>query len=75
MTKKELLEIKSQLQEAMKNVLEGGEEFQTRNARVKQTSYETLAAQLKDVENQLAELDEAEGGRAMVTHLKFGGWN
>lgn len=71
MTKQELLDRKAALETAITNVLEGGEEFQTRNARVKQVPLATLEKQLAAVESALAEYDN--GGRATTVLLQYGG--
>lgn len=55
MTKDELIKQKEALQAAITNVLEAGEEFQTRNGRVKQASLSSLQAQLASIETQLAQ--------------------
>ena len=59
MTKEELLQQKTDLEAAIKNVLEAGEEFQTRNGRVKQASLSSLRAQLSAVESQLSMYDNS----------------
>ena len=59
MTKEELLQQKTDLEAAIKNVLEAGEEFQTRNGRVKQSSLSSLRAQLSAVESQLSMYDKS----------------
>ncbi len=73
MTKTELQAEKASLQTAIKNVLEGGQEFQTRNARVKQASLDSLQSRLATVESELAQYDD--GSTGMTTHvlLQFGG--
>ena len=55
MTKEELLKRKESIEQAIQNVLEAGEEFQTRNGRVKQASLSSLQAQLSSIETQLAQ--------------------
>lgn len=47
---------RNKLQEAIDNVLEAGQEFQTRTGRVKQANLETLQRQLAQVNNQIAEM-------------------
>lgn len=55
MTQLEMLEArKAKIQEAIDNVLEAGQEFQTRNGRVKQANLETLQKQLAAVESDIA---------------------
>lgn len=72
MTKKEeLTKQKEALQQAITNILEAGQEFQTRNGRVRQADLAQLQKQLALVESQLAELNG--GGRSMTTRLVYGG--
>lgn len=49
-----LLERKQKIQESIDNVLEAGQEFQTRNGRVKQADLGTLQKQLAQVETDIA---------------------
>jgi hypothetical protein len=69
-TKEELTARKTALETAIKNVLEGGQEFQTRNARVKQVPLEILEEQLAEVESAL---DTYNGTNATTVLLKYGG--
>lgn len=52
----QLMMQRGKLQEAIDNVLEAGQEFQTRTGRVKQANLETLQRQLAQVNNQIAEM-------------------
>lgn len=52
----QLEERRAKLQEAIDNVLEAGQEFQTRTGRVKQANLVTLQKQLSDIDSQIAEL-------------------
>lgn len=52
----QLIMQRGKLQEAIDNVLEAGQEFQTRTGRVKQANLETLQRQLAQVNNQIAEM-------------------
>lgn len=57
MTQLEMLESRrAKIQEAIDNVLEAGQEFQTRNGRVKQASLDVLQKQLATVESDIASL-------------------
>lgn len=57
MTQLEMLESRrAKIQEAIDNVLEAGQEFQTRNGRVKQANLEVLQKQLATVESDIASL-------------------
>ena len=56
-TRAELEARKTALETAITNVLEGGQEFQTRNARVKQVPLEILQEQLAAVESALDSLN------------------
>jgi len=70
MTKEELLKRKESIEQAIQNVLEAGEEFQTRNGRVKQASLSSLQAQLASVETQLSQY---EGNMATTEIFVYGG--
>lgn len=69
-TRAELEARKTALETAIINVLEGGQEFQTRNARVKQVPLEILQEQLAAVESAL---DSLNGTNATTVLLKYGG--
>lgn len=53
----ELKERRQKLLDAIDNVLEAGQEFQTRNGRVKQANLTTLQNQLANIEAEIAELE------------------
>lgn len=54
-----LLERKQKIQESIDNVLEAGQEFQTRNGRVKQANLSVLQQQLAQVETDIAMLSNS----------------
>lgn len=57
MTLLEQLEIeRNELQEAIHNVLEAGQEFQTRTGRVKMPNIDSLRRQLSEINNQIASI-------------------
>lgn len=70
MTKEELLKRKESIEQAIQNVLEAGEEFQTRNGRVKQASLSSLQAQLASIETQLSQYN---GNVATTEIFVYGG--
>lgn len=53
-----LLERKQKIQESIDNVLEAGQEFQTRNGRVKQANLDTLQRQLAQIESEIADISQ-----------------
>ena len=55
----ELKERKTKIQEAIDNVLEAGQEFQTRNGRVKQANLQTLQTQLANIESEISMLEKS----------------
>lgn len=61
--KEELLARKQKIQSALDDILEGGQEFQTRTGRVKMVSYDSLKRELNEIETELAFMGE--GGNAM----------
>lgn len=75
MTKRqELLARREKIVAAMDNILEGGQEFQTRTGRVKQVNYELLKKELNDIDTELAFLDDGSGnngGNAMDEMLRI----
>lgn len=73
MTRNELLEEKEALQKAKINILEGGQEFQTRDGRVKMASLETISAQLAEVNAMLAQMDAVNGATTDTVKLRFVG--
>lgn len=72
MTLESLQAEREKVQAAIDNILEGGQEFQTRSSRVKQ-------AQLSDLYNRLSYLDNAiaaaQGNNCDVVHMQFGGFD
>lgn len=53
----QLKERRAKIQEAIDNVLEAGQEFQTRTGRVKMANLQTLQNQLAAIENEIASLE------------------
>ena len=70
-TTEDLLEERDNLKATIKNILEGGQEFQTRDGRVRQANLQTLYDRLGQVENAIAAA-ECDGGANTVL-LKFEG--
>ena len=54
-TLEDLKQRREKLQEAIDNVLEAGQEFQTRTGRVKMARLETLQAQLASIEAEISD--------------------
>lgn len=54
-----LKERRNKIEEAINNVLEAGQEFQTRNGRVKQANLQTLQQQLANVEMEISSLEHS----------------
>ncbi len=71
MTKDELLAQKAAIQTAITNILEGGQEFQTRNARVKMPALENLQSQLSEIDSELSSMGA--GTNSTTVLLKYGG--
>lgn len=71
MTLEALIAEREKVQAAIDNILEAGQEYQTRSSRVK-------FANLNDLYNQRAYLDSAiaaaQGNNSDVVHLQFGGF-
>lgn len=55
-----LKERRAKIEEAINNVLEAGQEFQTRNGRVKQANLQTLQQQLATIESEIATLENSD---------------
>ena len=72
MNREELQKEKEALETARMNILEGGQEFQTRDGRVKMASLETIMQRLAEVNSALSQSDSANGMTDTV-RLKFGG--
>lgn len=51
---------KAKIEEAIENVLEAGQEFQTRNGRVKQANLQTLQQQLANIESEISLLEHSD---------------
>lgn len=73
MTREELEIEKAELLAAKKNILEGGQEFQTRDGRVKQASLDTIMNRLASIQSELSQFEEVYGGMTDTVRLKFGG--
>lgn len=73
MTREELIKEKEALENARMNILEGGQEFQTRDGRVKMASLETIMERLAEVNSQVAQMDAVSGGLTDTVKFKFGG--
>lgn len=54
-----LKERKAKIEEAINNVLEAGQEFQTRNGRVKQVPLSTLRQELNSIEMEINALEHS----------------
>lgn len=52
----DLLARRQKLQDAIDNVLEAGQEFQTRTGRVKMANLQTLQQQLANLDNEISEI-------------------
>ena len=61
------------LKTTYKNILEGGQEFQTRAGRVKQANLSDVKAQINAVRAEIAELTSASNGMTDTLRLKRGG--
>lgn len=72
MTLEELKERRDKVQAAIDNILEAGQEFQTRASRVKFANLNTLYDELHNLDNAIAAA-EAQGG-TNTTYLQFGGF-
>lgn len=55
-TLENLLERRQKLQDAIDNVLEAGQEFQTRTGRVKMANLQTLQQQLANLDREISDL-------------------
>ena len=71
MTKTQLEERRAKVQAAIDNVLDAGQEFQTRNGRVKQASLDSLRNELAAIDTQLSAYDDS--GMTHTTLLVYGG--
>ena len=72
MTLEELKEEKAMLEQTRKNILEGGQEFQTHDGRVRQVDLNTVLSRLAAVDQAIASYGGARGNTDTVL-LKFGG--
>lgn len=73
MNREDLLKEKEALENARMNILEGGQEFQTRDGRVKMASLETITSRLAEVQSALNQMDAVDGGMTDTVKLRFGG--
>lgn len=73
MNREDLLKEKEALENARMNILEGGQEFQTRDGRVKMASLETIMSRLAEVQSALNQMDAVDGGMTDTVKLRFGG--
>lgn len=73
MTREELKNEEAKLLAVKQNILEGGQEFQTRDGRVKQASLDTIMNRLASIQSELSQFEEAYGGMTDTVRLKFGG--
>lgn len=64
---------KEQLEQAYKNILEAGQEFQTRDGRVKQANLKEVMARLNAVKAEITQYEYETGGRTDTVFLKFNG--
>ena len=64
---------KEQLEQAYQNILEAGQEFQTRDGRVKQANLKEVMARLNAVKAEIAQYEYETGGRTDTVFLKFNG--
>lgn len=73
-TKEELLQELDQLNATIKNIMEGGQEFDTRDGRVKFPALRELYARRAEVQNALAVMECGSSGANTVL-IKFGGFD
>ena len=73
MTIEELKEEREQVKTAIKNILEAGQEFQTRDGRVKFANLDKLYARLNQLDTAIASANG--NGGANTFYYKFGGFN
>lgn len=71
--REDLRKEKEQLEQAYQNILEAGQEFQTRDGRVKQASLKEVMARLNAVKAEIAQYEYEAGGRTDTVFLKFNG--
>lgn len=64
---------KEQLEQAYQNILEAGQEFQTRDGRVKQANLKEVMARLNAVKTEITQYEYETGGRTDTVFLKFNG--
>lgn len=69
----ELQEELTLLRTTYKNILEGGQEFQTRAGRVKQANLSDVKAQINAVMAEIAEINSTANGTTDTIRLKWGG--
>lgn len=61
------------LKETRQNILEGGQEFQTRDGRVKQANLNDINRQIAEVKAQIADLNPRQGMNTETVLMKFNG--
>ena len=71
--REDLRKEKEQLEQAYQNILEAGQEFQTRGGRVKQANLKEVMARLNAVKAEIAQYEYETGGRTDTVFLKFNG--
>lgn len=71
--REDLRKEKEQLEQAYQNILEAGQEFQTRDGRVKQANLKEVMARLNAVKAEIAQYEYETGGRTDTVFLKFNG--
>lgn len=64
---------KANLEAAYQNILEAGQEFQTRDGRVKQASLSTIMERLNTVRQEIAALKADGTGMTDTVLMKWGG--
>lgn len=72
MTLDDLKAERAKVQEAINNILEAGQEYQTRSGRVKFANLDKLYERLGYLDNAIA---SAEGGSCNVVYQEFRGFN
>ena len=73
MTIAEMEEERTQVKAAIQNILEAGQEFQTRDGRVKFANLDKLYSRLSQLDNAIAAANGESG--ANTVYYKFGGFN
>lgn len=73
MTLESLIAEREKVQEAINNILEAGQEYQTRSGRVKFANLDKLYERLAYLDNAIATAEGNNGSN--VAYLKFGGFD